>query len=356
MRSKVYFISVGERDAVKIIKVKFLKLLEASKLLRLVNKHDKAIVKIHFGEEENTGYVKPEYMRLLCEEIIKKKAIPFLTDTNTLYKGRRTDSHDHIKLSEEHGFTKKSVLADIVVPDETDPENVSTVNINQQFVKEAKIISLFLESDILIGVSHFKGHMMTGFGGALKNIGMGCASRCGKLEQHSDLSPFVMKNKCINCGSCIKVCPSDAISIVNEKAYIDRLKCIGCAVCIAVCKETAIDVNWESGADTIQEKMIEYTKAVLDTKKGKSFFINFAVKITKECDCLAKDDPRISSDVGILISEDPVSLDKASLDLVNKACNKDIFKEVHPDRNGFKQLEYAEKLKLGNLEYELVEV
>ena len=199
---------------------------------------------------------------------------------------------------------------------------------------------------------------MTGFGGVLKNIGMGCATREGKLAQHSDISPVVDGENCIGCGACEAVCPVSAISLNknNGKANVDGKLCIGCASCIAACDYQAMVVNWAAGGDTIQEKMIEYTKAVLDSRKGKTAYINFAIKITKECDCLAKDDPRISPDIGIFASLDPVSLDSACRDAVIAECGRDIFKELHPERDGNKQLQYAAKLGLGNLEYELIEV
>lgn len=148
----------------------------------------------------------------------------------------------------------------------------------------------------------------------------------------------------------------DTILLKNDKAFIEPSGCIGCASCIAACPVTAIDVSWEAGGGKIQEKMIEYTWGVLKEKKERCGFINFLTKITKECDCLAKDDPRIVSDIGILVSNDPVSIDQASLDLVKKRAGRDIFKELHPLRNGLQQLEYAGHLGLGSREYELIEL
>jgi hypothetical protein len=227
---------------------------------------------------------------------------------------------------------------------------------NQKFIKKASVLKLYKEADVLISVGHFKGHMMTGFGGALKNIGMGCASREGKLAQHSGVSPTVYIKKCTGCGSCEKVCPVNAISIVEKKSVIDKKTCIGCASCIAACPYGAMDVNWGSGAGTMVEKMVEYTKAVLDGRK-KNAYVNFALKITAECDCMAKDDPRLIPDVGIFASSDPVSVDQATYDVVfKKAGNKDIFKIAHPSCDSQKQLVYAEKLGLGSRAYELVEI
>jgi uncharacterized Fe-S center protein len=231
-----------------------------------------------------------------------------------------------------------------------------TVAVNKTFVKDAKVLKLYRDADILVSVAHFKGHLVTGFGGAIKNIGMGCASREGKLAQHSTVSPVVYTQKCTGCGECVPVCQVEAITLVNDKSSIDSAKCIGCASCIAACRFEAIDVNWGSGAGTLQEKMAEYAYAVLHGRKN-NIFINVATKITAECDCLAQDDPRIVADVGILVSSDPVALDQASYDLVcQKAGGKDVFKEAHPKSESRKQLGHAENLGMGTKKYELVKL
>ncbi|MCX5710619.1 MAG: DUF362 domain-containing protein [Candidatus Omnitrophica bacterium] len=356
MKSKVYLIRVTDGEGVPAVAVKLKRLLEESRMLDFIRLGSKVAVKMHFGEEGNTGFVKPEYLRVICEKISAKGAKAFAADTNTLYKGRRTNSADHLALAAEHGFTRNAIGAEVVVPDDTQKENTMDVQINQKFIKTAKLARFFVDTDAILDVSHFKGHIMTGFGGALKNLGMGCAARVGKLQQHADVSPVVYLDRCTGCGECEKACPVKAITIENEKSVINAAKCIGCATCIAVCPFSAIDVPWESGGATIQDKMIEYASAVMKNKKGKIGFLNFAIKITKECDCLAKDDPRVAPDIGILASIDPVSIDKASFDLVNQACSRDIFKELHPERDGTRQLKYAQELGLGNLDYELIEV
>ncbi len=354
--SKVYFIRVGESDSVSAVKAKTARLIDESHLLNFIEKDDKTAVKMHFGDEGNTGHVNAEYTGVVCRKIIEKGAAPFLIDTNTLYRGRRTTSSDHIKLAREHGFTKSSCGAEVVIPDDTKRSNVSDVKIDGDFFKIAKVASIFLKSDSLVGLAHFKGHIMTGFGGALKNVGMGCASREGKLAQHSEIAPVVDVKKCTGCMECVKACPANAIYSEGMRVVIDSSKCIGCATCIAVCVHGAIEVAWESGGMNIQEKMIEYASAVLLNKKGKAGFINFATKITGECDCLAKDDPRIVPDIGIFASLDPVSVDKACYDACFNSSGKDIFSVVHPGRDGSKQLKYAHKLGLGDLDYELIEL
>lgn len=356
MKSKVYFIPVKDSEDISTIAKKVKILCEESKVLTFISRHDAVAVKMHFGEEGNTGFVKPEYVRVICDGILAKGARAFLSDTNTLYRGQRTNSNDHLAIAVLHGFTKKTTGVEAIIPDDLKKENTVDIEVNQKFIKTAKLARLFIEADAIVVASHFKGHMMTGFGGGLKNLGMGCATREGKLMQHSDIAPIVYEQKCTGCGECEEICPTNAIRIENHKSVIDGLKCIGCASCIAVCPFLAIDVPWESGGRILQEKMIEYALAVMKGKKERMAFFNFAIKITKECDCIAKDDPHVASDIGILASTDPVSIDKASFDLVNKACGRDIFKELHPKREGRRQLEYARQLGLGNLDYEIIEL
>lgn len=355
-KSRVHFVSVDDSDAKEAVKTKFARLLDGSDVFDFVRPADKVAVKVHFGEEENTGFVKPEYIKLACERILKKHAEPVVTDTNTLYKGRRSFTAEHLELAREHGFTDEAVAAPVVIADDTEEGMSPDVRIDQRFIKVAKVAPLFKRCDAIVSIAHFKGHLMTGFGGALKNIGMGCASREGKLAQHSDVAPFVNIKDCTGCAECEKVCPVQAISAVDAESHvkINISECIGCASCIAACPSHAIDVHWEEGAGNIQEKMVEYAKAALLGKEKKSAFVNFAIKITKECDCLAKDDPKISPDLGIFASLDPVSTDKASVDSIVRVCGKDIFREVHPLRDWSKQLEYAHRIGLGSLDYELV--
>ena len=356
MKSKVYFIATSDKDTLDEVRLKFSRLLDQSGILKIIDKGELVAVKLHFGEEGNTGFVKPQFLRQVTDRIRAQGAEPVLTDTNTLYYGKRTNAKDHLALAASHGFTQEIAGAKAEIADGNMGEDYQEVEVNGKFIKNAQIGKLFEKADAIVGVAHFKGHIMTGFGGALKNIGMGCAARKGKLAQHSDISPIVHADKCVACGACVKVCPAKAIEIINKKANIYGELCIGCASCIAACYYSAIEVKWDSGAGTIQEKMAEYAAAALKSKTGKICFVNFAVKITKECDCLAKDDPKISPDVGIFASFDPVAADKASLDMVIRVSGRDIFKEAHPQRDGMKQLNHAVKMGLGNLEYDLEEV
>jgi len=354
LKSKVYFISQKDSNNLKEINIRLKLLLDKSGILNFIGKSQKCAVKMHFGEEGNTGFVRPEHLKIVCDAIKKMGAYPFLSDTNTLYRGRRLNSQDHLKLAYEHGFSQEITGAEVIIPDDTRSEEAVSVEINQKHIKSAKIARIYIDSESLLAVSHFKGHILTGFGGALKNIGMGCATRAGKLAQHCNLAPVVHLEHCIGCSECLKVCPAGAICIRDKKSIVDSKKCIGCASCLAACPTMAMFIDFGAG-DLVQEKMVEYSLAVLKNRKGQTAFINFALKINKECDCWGMENPRIAPDVGILASMDPVSIDKASFDLVNQACGRDIFKETHPDQDGLKQLKLANRLGLGNLDYELIE-
>ena len=355
MKSKVFFISLNDSNSLEIINEKLKVLLDESRVLAFIPNESRVAVKVHFGEEGNTGFVRPEHLRVICDEIAGRGGSAFLSDANTLYRGRRLNSKDHLELAYEHGFTKEVTGVGVIIPDDTKKENVISVEIKQKFIQSAKLARIFIDTDALVAVSHFKGHILTGFGGALKNIGMGCATREGKLAQHCDVAPVVHSDRCIGCGECKIICPAEAIMLKNKKSVVDSSKCIGCASCLAVCPTMAMFIDFTAG-DKVQDKMVEYSLAVLKDKKNKTGFINFAVKINKECDCWGAENPRIAPDVGILASSDPVSIDKASFDLVNKACGKDIFKVTHPDQDGVKQLKYAQEIGLGSFDYELIEL
>jgi len=355
LKSKVYFISQKDSNNLKEVNIRLKLLLDKSGILNFIEKSQKCAVKMHFGEEGNTGFVRPEHLRIICDAIKNKGAYPFLSDANTLYRGRRLNSQDHLKLAYEHGFSQETTGAEVIIPDDTRSEEAVAIEINQKYIKSAKVARIYIDSESLLVVSHFKGHILTGFGGALKNIGMGCATRAGKLAQHCNLAPVVHLERCIGCSECLKVCPAGAICIQDKKSIVDSQKCIGCASCLAACPTMAMFIDFGAG-DLVQEKMVEYSLAVLKNRKGQTGFINFATRINKECDCWGMENPRIAPDVGILASMDPVSIDKASFDLVNKACGRDIFKETHPDQDGLKQLKLANRLGLGNLDYELIEL
>jgi uncharacterized Fe-S center protein len=355
MKSTVYFAAVKDAEDIQAVDGQLKKLLDKSKVLDVIRKKDKVGMKMHFGEAGNINFVRPAHVRVICDEAKRKGAVVTLADANTLYRGRRLNAEDHLALAREHGFTKKAVGIDVVIPDDKKEADIATIQINQKHIQTAKVARLFIDVDALVSVSHFKGHALTGFGGAIKNIGMGCATREGKLAQHCDAAPVFREDLCTGCGECEIVCPAEAISMENDTAVLDRTKCIGCASCVAACPNMTIFIDIEAG-DAVQEKMAEYALAVLRNKKDKACFLNFALRISRECDCWSHKNPRIAPDVGIFASLDPVAIDKASFDLVNQASGEDIFKKAHPKEDGLKQLRHAQEIGLGTMEYDLIHV
>jgi uncharacterized protein len=355
MKSKVYFVQIADGDNISTVNARLSLLLAESRVLSFVDGVEKIAVKMHFGEEGTNAFVKPEHLRLISEEITKKGAVPFLSDANTLYRGKRMNSKDHLDVAVAHGFTKQALGVDLFIPDDTKKEDVTEVKIDQRHIKTARVARCYVEADGLVAVTHFKGHGLTGFGGALKNIGMGCATREGKLAQHNDAAPTFYGDNCNGCGECEKVCPAGALHVEDHKSVLNKDKCIGCASCVAACPNGALFVDFMAG-DDVQRKMVEYSYAILKNKKDRSGFLNFALHINKECDCWPFENSRIAPDVGILASTDPVAIDKASLDLVNESCRKEVFREAHPQQNHILQLEYAEMLGLGSMNYELIRV
>lgn len=353
MKSKVYFVAVKDIGNVPASLRQLDLLIKKSNVLADLRAGWKVAVKTHFGEEGNVGFVKPPFVRAIGDAVKGRGAVGFLSDANTLYRGRRLNSRDHVTLAAEHGFTRDSVGMDIVVPDCSQKENTVDIPLHLTHVPSAKVARVYTDADALVVITHFKGHALSGFGGSIKNVGMGCATRAGKLAQHCDVAPIISVEKCMGCGECVAICPVNALTLVDGKSTLDKNRCIGCASCIAVCPTMALFIDMGAGED-MQKKMADYAYAVLHTKKNRCAFFNFAVSISKECDCWGMENPRIAGDVGILASDDPVSIDKASLDLISASCGKDIFQEAHPDYNGLVHLEYAQSIGLGSFDYELI--
>jgi len=326
-------------------------------------------LKLHFGEKGNTAFVRPLFLRKIAERVKELGAFPFLTDTNTLYAGARGNSVSHIHTAIENGFAFSVVGAPIIIADGMRGASISSVQIDQEIIKTAHLGKEVVESDVLISIAHFKGHELSGFGGTIKNLGMGCAARKGKMEQHSGLAPKIKRNKCTGCGECIQHCAQGAISLHEKKAKIDLQRCVGCGECILICPNGLINIQWNADMELFQRKMAEYCLAVLKGKKGKALFLNFLTNISPACDCYGHSDAAIVQDIGILASKDPVAIDQASVDLVNRmpasggSCIKksrmpgeDKFRDIYPGIDWHIQLEHTEKIGLGTREYTLVTV
>jgi uncharacterized protein len=368
MSSDVYFINLRASMKENLFK-KIDRLLETARLPELVSPRDLVAVKLHFGETGNTAFIRPIFIREIVQQIKAAGGAPFVTDANTLYAGTRGNSVAHTITAIQNGFSYSVVDAPIIIADGLMGRSQTGVRIDQKHVETAFIGSEIVNADALISVAHFKGHELSGFGGAIKNIGMGCASRAGKLVQHSGLSPKVKRKKCIGCGDCIEHCSQSAIALKEEKAAIDPETCIGCGECILICPQSAIQVQFNKSIPDFMQKMVEYTLAVLKNKQGKALFLNFITNVSPACDCYPAADAPIVRDIGILASVDPVAIDQASVDLVNQepaladSCMKegreagsDKFRTLYPKTDWEIQLDYAQALGLGSRVYKLVQI
>ncbi len=355
MKSKVYFIQARQNEGNESLARKAEKLFLKIGLLTKIEKDSFVALKIHFGEKGNTGYIKPAWLAGIIQQIQGKTSRAFFTDTNTLYVGKRSNSVDHLLLASEHGFSLEKMGIPIIIADGLIGRDDEEIKVNLSRVKTAKISSVILHSDILLCLSHLTGHLLTGIGCALKNLGMGCASRAGKLEQHSDVHPRIDPKICNNCGICLDYCPTQAIFQKNGSAYVEDERCIGCGECLVVCKVGAVRMRWDEDSMRTQEKMAEYAFSVRQKFKEKAGFLNFLIQVTKDCDCMAKNQSRLVEDLGILASADPLAIDKASVDLVIKQSGKDVFRAGY-DVNWALQLEHGAKIGLGKLNYELIDI
>lgn len=332
------------------------KLFDALKI-DFIKENSFVALKIHFGEIGNNAYLKPENIKPLIERVRSLKALPFLTDANTLYKGTRSDAVNHMLTAYKHGYDFKDIGVPVIIADGLTGKESIQVPVNLKHFKEVKIAAAAFHAESMIVLTHFKGHELTGFGGALKNIGMGLGSRAGKQTMHADVRPDINKEKCTACGCCVRWCPTSAIRIDNNKAVIDKSKCIGCGECIASCNFGAVAVSWAGSPSSVQEKLVEYSYGVMKDKKGKMAFFSFLTDISPNCDCYAFNDPPIVPDIGLLASYDPVAIDQASVDLVNeRSGSKDKFREIYPDIDWSVQLSYAESLGIGARNYKLTEI
>jgi uncharacterized protein len=367
MAQTVYFVSLrglSQDDSVRAMT----RLIGAVDIPGLIKKRALTAVKVHFGEKGNTAFVRPPFIKPVVDAIKSVEGIPFVTDCNTLYVGTRGHSVDHLMTAHEHGFTPEAIGAPVIIADGLRGDNVVKVPIKGQILNAAHIGADIVKADALICVTHFKGHELSGFGGALKNLGMGSAGREGKLAQHSSVAPQVTAKTCIACGDCVLTCSANAIT-VDESAKINPETCIGCGQCILTCPTGSVKITWGQSAEIFQKKMAEYCLGVIAGKEKKSLFFNVINNVTPECDCYGFSNPFIVPDIGITVSTDPVAVDQASVDLVNKetgiagtALKKNLepggdkFRGVHQNIDWSVQLTHAQQLGLGTRDYKLVEI
>jgi len=356
--SKVYFIQASLQDGEKVLADKARTLFKAGGFGRCFKANDFTAVKIHIGEEGNTTYLKAPCLKGLVEELLALKTKPFLTDTSTLYTGRRHNAIDHTILACEHGFSYEGLGIPFIAPDGLFGTSETAVQINGELSQEVLIAYDIVRCQSILSVAHFTGHMVSGMGATIKTLGMGCASRKGKMRQHSALKPSIKRTACVACGECIQHCPEQAIALDRGKARIDPDRCVGCAECVAVCRFGAVEWDWRQESEVVQKAMAEHALGVVKGKEGRAVFFNFVLSVTKDCDCFdTANMPRIVEDIGILASEDPVAVDKAAMDLVEQRAGDRIGRLVqNPKLNPSHQIEHAARIGLGHTDYDLIAV
>lgn len=368
--SNVYFTNLRTTPTSNLLD-KMERLVRRAGLANIDFNNQFVAVKIHFGEPGNLAYIRPNYAARMVNILRSLGAKPFLTDCNTLYSGRRANAVDHLQSATENGFNPLSANCHVIIADGLKGTDYREIPIDGEYCKAPKIGTAIADADIIVTMNHFKGHEQTGFGGALKNIGMGCASVGGKLELHSASQPRIHTDHCKGCNICVKHCAHDAIHLdENRKAVIDYEKCVGCGQCVALCQYDGAIMGKDDTSERLNCKIAEYSKAVLWDKPH--FHISFIMNVSPECDCWNHNDAAIVPDLGIAASFDPVALDKACADLVTQApilgSNKlaethhehlagtDKFHLIHPDTNWQAGLAHAEKIGLGTETYELITV
>jgi uncharacterized Fe-S center protein len=342
------------------------RLIDAAGIERIDFRQKYAAIKIHFGEPGNLSFLRPNFARVVANRVKELGGTPFLTDCNTLYVGRRNNALAHLEAAYENGYSPFSTGVHIIIGDGLKgTDDVEVPVRGGEYVSTALIGRAVMDADVFISLNHFKGHELAGFGGAIKNIGMGSGSRAGKMKMHNEGKPVVDPDACVGCRKCAAFCAQGAFIYKDGKAAIDHEKCVGCGFCIGSCNFHAIEnPNWSSN-DTLNYKMVEYAKAVLDGRP--SFHISVVNQVSPFCDCHSENDAAIIPDVGIFASFDPVALDHACIDAVNaappimtsimaerKLTHHDHLTNIHPTTDWRAQINHGEKIGLGNADYELI--
>jgi len=343
-------------------------LLARAGLSSAIAEKDLVAVKLHFGEAGNTGFVHPIYVREIVRRIKAAGGKPFLTDANTLYSGQRANAVDHLECAIHNGFAYATVEAPLVIADGLDGRDAVDVPVKGLHFESVRLGAAAVHADAMVVVTHVKGHEATGFGGALKNVGMGLGCRSAKQRMHADFKPEVTEAMCTACGRCVRWCPVSAISLAPDRfAVIDYEVCYGCGECVAACPYGAIASQWKTDANMLQEKIVEHVAGALADKDGKVVYLSFVTAVSPDCDCWSFTDAPIVPDLGVLASTDIVAIEQASYDLVTQAvgltgslgeghgAGVDKFAAI-TGVDGTRAIAYAEELGLGTRDYELVVV
>ncbi len=330
-------------------------LWDAAGLGRVLRAHDLCALKLHVGEPGTRTFVKPSIVRALVRRVSAADARPFLTDTAVLYKSPRDNAAGHALVAHQHGFRPDTVEAPFVPADGLIGADEVEVVVGGKHFEEVAVATAIAQARSLVVLSHATGHLGTGLGATLKNVGMGCASKKGKLRMHHGQLPAIDEEACTACGTCAEWCPEDAIE-VDAFAVIDPERCIGCGECIARCRDHAVSHEWDVMGAELQERVVEYAAGVLRPKRGRVAFVVSAQQVTKDCDCMGLDQPGLVDDIGLLASHDPVALDQAVWDLIRERAGRTLESMSYPRRDARVQLAYAEELGLGERAVDLIEV
>lgn len=358
MASKVYLIRASADEGSKSLSTKSVALFKAGNFSSCFRENDFTAVKVHIGEKGNTTYVRAPAFKGLVDQLLALKTKPFITDTSTLYTGHRHNALDHAILADEHDFNIETLGAPFHAPDGLFGTDEIAVPINGTLNDKVFIASDIVRCQSIVSLAHCTGHVAACLGATLKTLGMGLSSRKGKMRQHASVKPSVNKSSCTLCGQCAKYCPEHAITCDDIQAHIDQDKCIGCAECVAVCRFNAVKYDWGAENEDLQRNVAEHALGALTGKKDRAVFFNYAITITIDCDCFGSPNMKqIVPDIGILASTDPVAIDKAAVDLIQKAGSADLgalLEKQHLTPSW--QIDHGVKIGLGSAEYELLDV
>ncbi|PLX80127.1 MAG: 4Fe-4S ferredoxin [Desulfuromonas sp.] len=345
---------------------KLLRLIDNCQIEKKIDKGDLVAIKLHFGERGGHAYIRPTFVRQVVDRVRELGGKPFLTDSSTLYPGQRKEAVSALDSAIANGFAYAVVDAPLIMSDGLRGHSSRRVKLDGGVLDSVDIGLEILEADGMIVLSHFKCHELTGIGGAIKNLAMGCSSREGKMEQHSTVAPQVAEKYCTACADCLKACAHEAIRMIEGVANIDEEKCTGCGRCISICEQMAIRIQWNEQSEKVMLKMADYARGATSGKGEKLLYVNFVTQVSPACDCYGHSDAPIVPDIGILASTDPVALDQACADLVNQASGlpesvmetghepgQDKFRSIYPQIDWETTLSQAEKVGLGSREYEL---
>jgi len=355
MASKVWFAAFEDAADEETLCRRTREVFGAAGLGGIVPGEGVTAVKTHFGERGNDSYVPPACVRAVVDEVKGAGGRPCLVETSTLYRGQRHNAIDHFNLAVEHGFGPEAMGCPLIFLDGLRGNLHVERRVGLKHCETVAVAADFTLIPAAVVVTHFTGHVLAGLGGAIKNVAMGLASRAGKLRQHSQGRPQIKEQDCTACGTCAEWCPEDAIT-VDDVARIDGELCIGCGECVAVCPVGAVAFDWKAQPETFSEKMAEYAYGILKDKLDRVGFITYLHRMTQHCNCMGVQAESVCKDLGVLASTDPVAIDQASVDLVNKAAGKDLLAALWPDAHYAAQLAHGEAVGLGSRQYELVAV